>query len=287
MAVGLVVNIHRADAVEAARQTAAWLREKGHEVGSEVEAAETLGVLPYHRDLFPELRLVIAFGGDGTLIRAAHLISLTGVPLLGVYFGRFGFVTQAEPKTVREDLEAFFAGNLALDRRMMLEVELIRGGKTVATIHALNEMALQRAVTARMMVFEVTIDGNRLTRYPADGVVVCTPTGSTAYNLSVGGPILEPRMEAIVLTAIAPHTLNSRPLVLSPESDIELAIQEGDGDSTLSVDGRTRLHVVPKDSVRVKKSDRVTNLVSVSEHDFLKKLGQRLLWSKGLLPEDQ
>jgi NAD+ kinase len=167
---------------------------------------------------------------------------------------------------------------------MMLDAELLRGGNQVGMLSALNETVLQRAVVARMMTFQVTVDGHVLTRYPADGIIVSTPTGSTAYNLSAGGPIVDPKVHALLLTAIAPHTLNARTLVLGPDAEIILRV-ESDGDAVLSADGQSRLHLLSGDEVRVKRSPRMANLVTVGPDDFLLKLGHRLLWSFSLTGE--
>lgn len=225
---------------------------------------------------------MVSFGGDGTLIRAASLAAEFGTPVLGVYFGRFGFVTQCQPDQVEITLRSFFANECTYEERMMLQAELVRGGQTVAVLHALNEIALQRSITARMMSFSVEVDKHFLTSYPADGFIVSTPTGSTAYNLSAGGPILDPGVHAFILTAIAPHTLSARPLVMRPDSDVILRVVT-EGDSILSVDGQGRLHVLNGDEVRVRRSPRVTRLICVQENDFLVKLSERLLWSQSLL----
>jgi NAD+ kinase len=225
---------------------------------------------------------VISFGGDGTLIKAAHLCSERGTPILGVYYGRFGFVTQCTNEELQDCLQEFFAGNSTIEPRMMLQVNLNRGEKQVASIHALNEMVLQREVMVRMMSFEVVVDGRRLTSYPADGVMVATPTGSTGYNLSAGGPICDPHVQAMFLTALSPHTLSARPLVLNPNSEILLRVTT-EGDSVLSADSQVRLHILTGDEVRVFRSPRVTNLVTVNRDDFLKKLADRLFWSQSML----
>jgi NAD+ kinase len=280
--VNLVANIHRPDALQAATDAADWLRQRDFEVGFEPESARSLGTEASVGDSFGEANLVVAFGGDGTLIRAAHLCAEHGTPILGVYYGRFGFVTQCTGQDIRTCIDVALAGEAKIESRMMLEAELLRAGHGVANIHALNEVVLQRAVTARMMSFLVRIDGHVLTSYPADGVLISSPTGSTAYNLSAGGPIMDPTVQAVALTAIAPHTLSARTLILRPESEIHLKIQS-DGDAVLSADGQTRLHILSGDEVRVTKSSRVTNLVVVEKDDFLIKLGQRLFWSKGLV----
>ena len=247
------------------------------------ESAAELGVEAVSRADFAEADLVITFGGDGTLIRAAHLCSSVGTPILGVYYGRFGFVTQCEPNEVGAALSHFIDGQARIENRMMLQTELVRNDQVVATLHSLNESVLQRAATTRMLNFEVIVDGHTLTSYPADGVMVATPTGSTAYNLSAGGPIVDPRNQVLLLTAVTPHTLSARPLVLMPTAQIELRI-ETRGDAVLSCDGQSRLQLLSGDMVRIRRSDRVTRLVSVDEDDFLDKLTTRLLWSQHVVP---
>jgi NAD+ kinase len=279
----LVGNVHRPDALTATSTVAQWLNEKGVVVAVEPETGRRVDLPVVGPDEFGNCDFVVAFGGDGTLIRAAHLCSERGTPLLGVYYGRFGFVTQCEGGAIYDCLREMLTGNYRLDTRLMIQASIVRGGNTVTTLHALNEISLQRSITTRMMTINVAIDGMDLTTYPADGVLVSTPTGSTAYNLSVGGPIVDPRLHAIILTAVAPHTLSSRPLVLKPDSVIELSLATGTGESILSADGQVRLHVLDGDGITISRSPRMTNLLVVAKNDFLHKLGRRLLWSKGML----
>lgn len=278
MRVHFVTNAYRPDALEAARRVAAWLTERGVTVAGDPDTARGTGLSAVLPKEFGSADLVVAFGGDGTLIRAAHLCADMGTPILGVYYGRFGFVTQCTHEGLEDCLDEFLSGRYSLERRMMLDAELLRGNAVLAPLNALNEIVLQRDVTARMMTFQVIVDDQVLTSYPADGIIIATPTGSTAYNLSAGGPILDPRVEALVLNAIAPHTLNARTLVLNADSEIRVQILSH-GDAVLSADGQSRLHLLSGDEVRVRRSSRVTNLVSVEKNDFLVKLGKRLLWS--------
>jgi NAD+ kinase len=279
----LVANVHRVDALAAATEAAGWLSGRGIAVGVEPETGRHVELPIVAVEEFGNADLVVAFGGDGTLIRASQLCSEQGTPILGVYFGRFGFVTQCTGERLTECIDEFFAGKSVMESRLMLESNLLRAGKPVATLHALNETVVQRTVNAPMLTFKVTVDGYTLTSYPADGVIVSTPTGSTAYNLSVGGPIVDPTVQVLMLSAIAPHTLSARNLILSPDSEIGLSLEEIHGDCVLSADGHARLHILQGDEVRVRRSKRVTNLVKVEKDDFLIKLGKRLLWSKGLL----
>jgi len=278
----LLVNVHRADAVAAALDAASWLKNRAMQVFADQEAAPKLKVGAVDSAQFGECDLVITFGGDGTLIRAAHMCSERGTPILGVYYGRFGFVTQCNNEDLGACLSEFFDGRATIEPRMMIQVDLMRGGKSIASIHALNEIVLQRSVTVQMMTFEVAVNGHRLTSYPADGVMIATPTGSTAYNLSAGGPICDPQVQALVLTALAPHTLSARPLILNQDSEVHLRVST-EGDAVLSADAQVRLHILSGDEVRVRRSPRTTNLITVETDDFLMKLSNRLFWSQSIV----
>lgn len=276
------MNYRRQDALQAASSAASELVKRGSEVAADSETARRLGIAATSDIAFADADLVITFGGDGTLIRAAGLCSEKGTPILGVYYGRFGFVTQCQSADLHSCLDAIFDSTHLIEERMMLQTDLLRGGKPVTTLHSLNETVLQREVTSRMMIFEVRVDGSHLTRYPADGVLIATATGSTGYNLSSGGPLLHPKVEAMILTAISPHTLSARPLVLKADSSVEFSVST-EGDAVLSTDGHVRLHLLSGDVVRISRSPRVTRLVSIGKDDFLVKLSERLLWSRRIM----
>jgi NAD+ kinase len=283
--ISLVVNLHRPDAIEAAQWAARWLFEHGVYVRAEGRAAVRLELESSTDPEVADSDLVMAFGGDGTLIRAAHMCSERGTPIMGVHFGRFGFVTQCDPDEIALALRAFLEKEHRVEKRMMIETNLIRGERTVATVHSLNESVLQRTVTDRMLTFDVEVNRQLLTSYPADGVMVSTPTGSTGYNLSAGGPVVDPQVEAMVLVAIAPHTLSARPLVLSADSHVTLRLDAG-GDAVLSADGQARLHLLPGDQVEICRSERTTNLVTIQNEDFLHKLRNRLFWSQSIVGKE-
>lgn len=283
--VNLLVNTLRPDAVEAAIQTRKWLEAHKLECFTDREAAPVLGTNSLATDRLSDADLLITFGGDGTLIRAAHICSVSGTPILGVYYGRFGFVTQCRPNEIGAALSLFLDGAARIEERMMVQADLVRGETVVASLHCLNEAALQRAATTQMLTIQVHVDGYHLTTYPADGVLVATPTGSTAYNLSAGGPIVDPGVHALLLTALTPHTLSARPLMLNKHATIELSLQTP-GDAVLSCDGTSRLHLLAYDRIKVTSSPRVTRLVNIDPDDFVVKLGQRLFWSKGVIPDE-
>lgn len=197
--------------------------------------------------------------------------------MLGVFFGRFGFVTQADPTEVRAAIRQFLDGEAEFEERMMLKGELMRNDAVIASMHALNEITVQRSITQHMMTFGVNVDWEDITTYPADGILVSTPTGSTAYSLSAGGPIVDPRVMAILLTPITPHSLAARPLVFSPDSRIEVSVDLR-GDAVFTADGRHRLNMLSGDKVVVTRSERVTRLLVFDRSDFLVKLRTRLMW---------
>lgn len=272
-----LVNLSREDAVQAALSTEQWLAESSVDVAFDPESGALLGRKHVAYPEFSDCDLVVSFGGDGTLIQAASFCSERRTPILGVFFGRFGFVTQCAPNDVRQNIRQFLDGESDFEERMMLKGELVRHGKVVATLHALNEVAVQRHMAARLLFLTLRVDWQEITMYPADGVLVATSTGSTAYSLSAGGPVVDPRVQAMILTPVAPHTLAARPLVLSPESRIDFTVQI-QGDAMLSADGQWRLNMLTGDEVVITRSERVTRLVQVDRSDFLVKLRERLLW---------
>lgn len=256
------------------------LRANGVLLAADRDTAPQIGVEGVSAQQLGQADLMISFGGDGTLIRAAHLTSAFGTPILGVHYGRFGFVTQCKPGDVGAAISSYLDGQIDVESRMMVKTELIREGQIVATLHSLNETVVQRSATTRALTFEVIVNGIVLSEYPADGVMVSTPTGSTAYSLSAGGPLIDPHLDAMLLNGILPHTLSARPLVLRADSVIEIRV-ETMGEAALSCDGQSRLHLLSGDAVRVTRSERVTRLVSLDESDFFRKLSERFQWSRG------
>lgn len=272
----LLVNLYRADAIEAAKIAAASLIDRGVQVFADELSAKLVGIPTATNEDFGNCDLVISFGGDGTLLNAAQRCGERHTPILGVHYGKFGFVTQCQPSELGAALSMFVDGNSTLEERMMVQATLVRGGETIAEFHALNEAVVQRAATTRMLEFEIFVDNQFLTQYPADGIIVSTPTGSTAYNLSAGGPIVDPKLEVILLSAITPHTLSARPLVFGSNSTIEIRV-ETRGDAILSCDGHDRVEMFSGDRVIVTKSDRTIRLVQVDDQDFLNKVTNLLL----------
>lgn len=265
---GLVVHHERA--AELASSTAAWLGERGHEVRLVAEDAARVGLpdlgVPTP-DLAPGLDLVVAFGGDGTMLRAVDLAAAEDVPVLGVNLGQLGYLTAVEPDGVRMALKRFLAGSHTVEERMRLEVSVQRAGAEPERLAALNEAVLEKSVMGHTVRMDVELDGRPFTSYVADGLILATPTGSTAYLFSVRGPIVDPRHRAVLLAPVAAHMLFDRALVLGPECEVRATVA-GDRRAGISVDGRSGDPLEPGDSVTCRAHPRPARLVNFGAHDF-------------------
>jgi len=223
--------------------------------------------------------LAIAIGGDGTMLKAAHLACQHEMPLLGINRGRLGFLADIPADTFEEHLDAIFAGTFVEDERFLLHVEVLREGKSLLKSHAFNDVILQKWNIARLVEFETYIDGSFVHRQRSDGLIVCTPTGSTAYALSGGGPILHPSLDALALVPICPHTLTNRPIVIDGNSVVEIVVGTRDIDQArLTCDGNFEIELAHGDRIRVKKKDKKIKLIHPQGHDHFSTLRAKLQW---------
>ena len=223
------------------------------------------------------IECAIVLGGDGTLIQAARDLAGSNIPLLGVNMGTLGYLAQiGREEDIFPALDELIADRYGLEQRIMLKGTVISDGKVVAEDIALNDIVLSR-MGRNMICFNLSIDGEFLNDYSADGIIAATPTGSTAYNLSAGGPIAVPDSEMILLTPICPHTLNSRSVVLAPDRVIELEITgRGETGKFLSFDGDTQVNLKNGDLVRIERSETVTTLIRLKKVSFLENLRDRM-----------
>ncbi len=268
--VGIVVHEGR----PAARRLAAELTDSLRRAGAEVRVAASDA--PFDPSFAVGLDLVVTLGGDGTILHTAALVCPNDVPLLGVNFGQLGYLTVVEPADAEAAVDRFLAGDHDVESRMLLEVTVRRGDDRDlepdepadgTTFLALNEVVLERPVTASTIRVEVAFDGRVFTTYAADGLIVATPTGSTAYAFSVRGPIVDASHRALVLTPISPHMLFDRSLVFGPETSVQLTVV-GDRPGSLSVDGRRLGTLRGGDGVSCRASERSLRLVTFGPRDF-------------------
>ena len=227
--------------------------------------------------------LVVVVAGDGTFLSAARSLVDREVPLLGVNLGRLGFLADIMPDEMPERLNEILDGDFVEERRFLLKVEVRRGADQVFAGTALNEAVTHKSSMARLVEFETHIDGHLVNSQRSDGLIVATPTGSTAYALSGGGPIVHPSLDAIVLVPICPHTLSSRPVVVGGGSDVEVVL--GDGAATgvqLSCDGETKLELHSGDRISIRKHRPDLRLIHPTGHEYYATLRTKLHWGKGL-----
>lgn len=227
--------------------------------------------------------LLICLGGDGTVLRAARTVIPNEVPILGVNMGRLGFLSEVRPDQLMERLPDVLAGRYRLEERAMLQAQLPAWG---VTYHALNDVVAGRPTVGRPIYVEVVVDGSRLAIHRCDAIIVASATGSTAYSLSAGGPILHPESKDLVLTAVSPHMAAARPVVLPRDSTIDLIV-EADQDAVVSVDGQVDRELATGDTVTVCRSPYVTRMVRFSEpEDYWTRLAERLDWLRVLRASD-
>jgi NAD+ kinase len=225
-------------------------------------------------------QLVIVLGGDGTLLSVARIFAATGTPILSVNLGSLGFLTEVRLGDLYTTLESWCDNCHTLDPRIMLHSEVVRDGSTVKAFEALNEVVVSKGDIARMGEFAVELDGKSVARFRADGVIISTPTGSTAYTLAANGPILTPDVDALIVTPICPHLLTLRPIVVRGDACIAVRVEGVPTECLLTVDGQTGFELHLGDEVRCNRSAYTVNLVRLSESGFFDALRNKLSWGE-------
>lgn len=270
--VTLVVHNQRENAADLAKVASAWLLEHGHEVRMPELDAEAVGLpdlgAPRER-LTDGVGLAVSLGGDGTMLRTVDLVESAEVPVLGVNVGVLGYLTEVEPHAMTSAFERFFAGDHEIDDRMMLSVTVRSPSSPLAEVcfRALNEAVVEKTQSGHTVRMLVRIGGEVFTSYAADGLIVATPTGSTAYSLSARGPIVSPRHRALVLTPVSPHMLFDRALILDPSETLSLEVI-GHRPATLSVDGTSVGELHGGDRIECATADRSARLVTFGRRNF-------------------
>ncbi len=233
------------------------------------------------RALAESCDLAIVVGGDGTMLNAARSLAGADVPILGVNLGRLGFLADVSPDEMSERLDEIFAGDYEEERRSLLHASVLRVGEIVSSSDALNDVVIHKWDIARMIEVDTSIDGHFLNSLRADGLIVSTPTGSTAYALSGGGPILDPALEALVLVPICPHTLSNRPIVVSDQVEIEIVVHGEDStEAQITCDGQVNFELVSGDLIRIKRKDHDLRLIHPRGHDHFDIMRRKLRWAE-------
>ena len=224
--------------------------------------------------------LAIVVGGDGTLLNAARSLAESGIAVLGVNLGRLGFLVDVSPEDMPEQLDKILSGAFTEEQRTLLHMTVTRDGNMISESSALNDVVVHKKDVARMIDLDTWIDRHFLNTNRSDGLIISTPTGSTAYALSGGGPILHPRLDAITLVPICPHTLSNRPIVIHDDSVIEIIIHKGTLEATVSCDGQVNQSLEADDLITVRKHNHALRLLHPLGHDYFAVLREKLRWSE-------
>lgn len=281
--VGIVAKPDAGGAGDVVRRLCQWVGLRGLGV---VLDKETAGLVPDaaasavgRADLPAQVDFIVVLGGDGTLLSVARAVGDLGVPILGVNLGGLGFLTAMTVDEMIPALEAFLDGRLVIEERMMLRARLRREGRPAGELFALNDVVIMKSAMSRIIDLSVSVDGQAATAYRADGLIISTPTGSTAYSLSAGGPILFPTMDAVVLTPICSHTLTNRPVVLPASVGIEVTLLTNQ-EVMLTVDGQVGVGLRERDTVEVGRAAARVRLVRLPQKHFFSVLRTKLKWGE-------
>lgn len=286
--IGLIGRSRHHSALETVQSLVQLLEERGLDISIEKRLSKLLGEASAHiisrDDIGADCDLVIVVGGDGSMLSAARAMSRHNVPVLGVNRGRLGFLTDISPEDIEARVGAVLDGDYARERRFLLDVEVTRGGNIIGRADALNDVVVNSGTSARMIEFDLFIDDTFVYRQRADGLIIATPTGSTAYALSGGGPIMHPALDAIVVVPMFPQTLSSRPIVVDGNSRIRLDIpQETRIHPPVTCDGQVNITAHPGDSVHIHKKPEELILIHPPGHSFYASCRDKLRWGHSLV----
>ena len=283
-AVAIVSKPDKPEVAEILPRLVRWLTEHGYGVCMDRESAGYLDapqetVVERAQLASNDVRMAIVLGGDGTLLAAARVFAAKAVPILGVNLGSLGFLTEVPIDDLYPTLEAIDSGTCDVEKRSMLEATVLRNGQKISEFHALNDVVISKATIARLASFDLYLKGNFVTSYKGDGLIIATPTGSTAYSLAAGGPILTPSVDAMVLSPICPHSLTHRPIVLPDEIEIEVVVGWTCDEAFLSVDGQLGMPLCQGDRLQCRKSPHQTSLLRM-RRTFFDVLRTKLKWGQ-------
>ena len=286
--IGIIAKKNKPEAVTITRNLVDWLRGKKVEIFIEDEMAHLLDPgttrpswSPIKREDFPNLvEMIIVLGGDGTILSVARLVGDHRVPILGVNLGGLGFLTEITLEELFRVLERVVQGDFVTDERVVLSAAVIREGEKTAEFTVLNDAVINKGALARIIDIETTINGEYLTTFKSDGLIISTPTGSTAYNLSAGGPIVYPSLHCIVITPICPHTLTNRPIMVPDDVEIRAILKTKQEEVILTLDGQQGFPLEVEDVVEVRKAGGRILLIKSPYRHYFEVLREKLKWGE-------
>lgn len=277
--VGLFPNWRKENLLKTSQDLVQWFEDNNYTVLLSKNAAEFLNMPQRSQTwdyLCQKIDIAVSLGGDGTLLNVARHMAPCSIPILGINMGHLGFLTEIELSDLYSDLEGLKGKDYFIDTRMMLEAEVLRDGKSLKKLLALNDVVVTKGPFARLIRLKTYANDAYIDTYPADGLIISTPTGSTAYSLSAGGPIINPNMELLLLTPICPHTLQSRSIVLSKDDIIKVKVMADHPEVMLTVDGQQGFELLPGDEIYIKRSSYLTKLIRLKQRSFYDLMRKKL-----------
>jgi len=280
--IGIIAKANIPEPLKITKKLTAWLKQREVEVFVEKELGEQIG---YANSVdaadIPELvDVILVFGGDGTFLGMARLACKHGTPILGINLGGLGFLTEVTVEELYPMMERIIQGNFEVEERQMLLTTIHRDKDTLGTYEVLNDVVINKGAVARIIDLAIYIDDSHVTTYKADGIILSTPTGSTAYSLSAGGPIVHPTIPVTIITPICPHTLTNRPLVVSSDMKVEIKVTTQEPDTYLTLDGQIGIRLNTGDIIEVQRTDTSVKLIKSPFRDFFTILKTKLMWGE-------
>ncbi|AEF17225.1 MULTISPECIES: NAD(+)/NADH kinase [Thermoanaerobacterium] len=275
----VIPNIHKDKNLRTTRSLVEWIIQHGYKPILNEVVAQKIGFSEYGKsgtEIFEKSDFIVALGGDGTILNVARQCASFSTPILGVNLGHLGFLAEVDAEDVVEAVEKIVNNEFFIDKRMMLEASIIKENMEAVNLIALNDIVVTRGSFSRMVKLKVFVNEQYVNTYLADGIIISSPTGSTAYSLSAGGPIVYPNLELFVITPICPHTLHSRSIIVSEKDKVKLVIVGENQDVMVTTDGQQGYKLNSGDTIYVKKSNRYTNLIRLKSMNFFDLLRSKL-----------
>ncbi len=277
MKIGIYIRKIAENVLMTALDTVAWLQGRGVEVSVPEDVAVHLG-LPSDPEFPKGCDVVLSLGGDGTLLRAVHRTAPLGIPVLGINLGRLGYLTEVEGSWIRNSLQRIISGQYDVERRMMIRGVVTRDGEEIISIDALNDIYLYRNIMSQVVDVIIYVDEELVSTSRGDGLIVSTPTGSTAYSLSAGGPIIDPESDVFLLVMICPHRIDQRPLIIPSHKTLRLIFDMSYGPASIFMDGDIITQLRPKDKLTIMRSPHQALLVRFGQKEFFRVLSIKFNW---------
>lgn len=282
--IGIIAKGNKPEAIQVVKELVGWLKDRKVECFVDAAIAKAVSHPALDKqEMAGAVEMVVVLGGDGTLLAAARALQRKQVPILGVNLGGLGFLTEITLTELYPMMEAILRGEYKTDERMLLEARVWRKEKVVDTFQVLNDVVINKGALARIIELETSVDQAYLTTFRSDGLVISTPTGSTGYSLSAGGPIVYPSLQSIIITPICPHTMTNRPIIVPKEATINVTLCSADQEVFLTLDGQVGFKMELRDRVEIKKGEGFVKLIKSPSRSYFEVLRQKLMWGADIV----